>query len=83
MRDGWADWRNYSLRQRVMFGGLALLIVMLVVWRGAISERLVPDAQLNRQLIRAQAALARGKLSAADGSGARELFESVLAADPD
>ncbi|MEO7250996.1 MAG: hypothetical protein ABIW30_00125, partial [Arenimonas sp.] len=54
-----------------------------VVWRGAISERLVPDAQLNQQLVRAQAALARGKLSAADGTGAREVFESVLAADPD
>ena len=83
MRDGWADWRRYSLRQRMLFGGLVLLVFSLVLWRGAISQRLVPDAQLNRQLVRAQAALAHGKLSAADGSGARELFESVLAADPD
>ncbi len=81
MRDGWAEWLR-GPRLGWLLAVLVLLLV-LVVGRSWISERLVPDPRMNRQLEKAQAALVAGKLSAPDGSGARELFESVLASDPD
>lgn len=81
MRDGWAEWlRGPRLGWLLAAVVLALLLVLGRSW---ISERLVPDPRMNRQLEQAQAALVAGKLSGPDGSGARELFESVLAADPD
>ena len=80
MRAAWADSEN---GRRWLLGAGLLLVFVLIFWRDSISQRLVPDPRMNRQLERAQAALAHGELSAADGSGARELFESVLAADPD
>lgn len=55
----------------------------LVFWREQISERLVPDPRMNQRLEQATAALRQGKLSSPDGRGARELYESVLATDPD
>ena len=70
--------------------GLLLLVVaagagawLLNQWRDSLGERLVPVSDLNRQVAEAQQALARGELSAADGSGARERFQAVLARDPD
>ncbi len=89
MRAAWADRLDAWLHR---FRGSAwgwliaagvLLVLALVFWRDPISERLLPDPRMNRQLELAQLALVHGKLSAADGTGARELFESVLAADPD
>jgi tetratricopeptide (TPR) repeat protein len=55
----------------------------LVFWREQISERLVPDPRMNQRLEQARAALRQGKLSSPGGHGARELYESVLATDPD
>ena len=81
MRDGWVEWLR-GPRLGWLLAALVLLLV-LVAGRSWISERLVPDPRMNRQLEQAQAALVAGKLSAPDGSGARELFESVLASDPD
>ena len=81
MRDGWADWLR-GPRLGWLIAGV-VLILLLVVGRSWLSERLVPDPRMNRQLELGQAALVAGRLSAADGSGARELFESVLASDPD
>lgn len=81
MRDGWVEWLR-GPRLGWVLAALVLLLV-LVVGRSWISERLVPDPRMTRQLEKAQAALVAGKLSAPDGSGARELFESVLASDPD
>ena len=81
MRDGWVEWLR-GPRLGWLLGAL-LLVTVLVVGRSWISERLVPDPRMTRQLEQAQAALVAGKLSATDGSGARELFESVLASDPD
>lgn len=70
--------------------GLMLLAVLVVAaawmlghWRESLGERLVPASDLNRQVEAAQQALARGELSASDGSGARERFQAVLARDPD
>ena len=58
-------------------------VLLLGQWREQIGQRLVPDSEVNLQIDRAQQALARGELSNADGSGARELFQAVLARDPD
>ena len=62
---------------------LAGLALLLGQWREQIGERLVPDSAINLQIEQAQQALARGDLSDADGSGARERFQAVLARDPD
>lgn len=90
MRADWAEWIDATIhkhrghgRRWLVAAGLLLLLLTLGLLRTSISERLLPDPRMNRQLEQAQHALAQGKLSAADGSGARELFESVLAADPD
>lgn len=81
MRDGWAEGPSVATLRWLLAG--LVLVIALVLGRPWLSERLVPDPRMNRQLEQAQAALAAGRLSAADGSGARQLFESVLAADPD
>lgn len=60
-----------------------LLAAGLLHWRDAISELLIPDSELKREIAAAQDALARGELSRADGQGARERFQAVLARDPD
>lgn len=63
---------------------LALLaLVLLGVFRQPLADRIWP--QTRAQALRAQAdkALAQGRLTAADGSGARELYEAALAMDPD
>ena len=80
MRDGWVE---HVISRRWLIAIGALLLLLLILLRDPISQRLVPDPRLNSQIERAQAALASGLLSAPDGSGARELFESVLATDPD
>lgn len=55
----------------------------LVHWRDSLGETLVPVSDLNQQVAAARQALAEGRLSATDGSGARERFQAVLARDPD
>ena len=79
MRVGWAERRPWIL----WLGAALVLGLLLVLGRSWLSERLVPDPRMTRRIEQAEAALHAGKLSAADGSGARELFESVLALDPD
>ena len=80
MRVAWADRRS---RWLLLVAGAIVLVSVLVWARAWLSDRLVPDPRMNSRLERANAALKAGKLSAADGSGARELYESVLAVDPD
>jgi tetratricopeptide (TPR) repeat protein len=75
--------RRRSDRLWLLGAFLLLTLMLLNTCRNAISERLLPDPRLNRKLERAQLQLARGELSRGDGDGARELFESVLAVDPD
>ena len=62
---------------------LVALALMLGQWRQQLGEHLVPESATNLQIDQAQQALARGQLSEPDGSGARELFQAVLARDPD
>lgn len=64
-------------------GALVAVLAVLGLWRDRISQTLIPDSELNRDIEAAQLALARGELSRPDGQGARERFQSVLARDPD
>lgn len=59
------------------------LVLVLGVWRESLSQALIPSSELNQEIEAAQLALARGELSRADGQGARERFQAVLARDPD
>lgn len=64
--------------------GLAVVAVLAVLlWRGPLGDRLVPQARVHTLVEQAGQALARGHLSSADGSGARELYEAAMAIDPD
>jgi tetratricopeptide (TPR) repeat protein len=67
------------------WGGIAvvLLLGLALVFRQPLADRLWPEPRA--QALRAQAAqaLREGKLTAEDGSGARELYEAALAIDPD
>ncbi|MBB1473832.1 hypothetical protein H5368_12395 [Luteimonas sp. MC1782] len=60
-----------------------LLVVLLAVLREPIGGLLWPETRSEALRAEAERALAEGRLSAADGSGARELFEAALAMDPD
>lgn len=79
MRVAWAERRTWLL----VVAAVLAVGLLLVFGRSWLSERLVPDPRMTRRIEQAEVALHAGKLSAADGSGARELFESVLALDPD
>lgn len=75
-------------RLRVVWWVLPLALLVLVAaallrWREPLGRWLVPDPPLTQQLEAAEAALRRGELSRSDGRGARELFQAMLAADPD
>jgi hypothetical protein len=65
---------------------LAVVVAMAllaVAFRRPLSDWIWPDTRIQQLLGRAEGALARGHLSAGDGSGARELFEAALALDTD
>lgn len=79
--------RLRALARRRWVWGLALAAVLTIplgaLLRGPVADRLWPEAGAERLRRQAEAALQRGHLSAADGSGARELYEAALAIDPD
>ena len=64
----------------LLAGALAL---GLMHWRETLGSRLIPVSETNQRIAAAEQALAEGRLSDPDGQGARELFQSVLARDPD
>lgn len=68
---------------RWIAAAVALLLVALLVLRQPLAELLWPRNSAQEALRQADAALAQGHLSDADGSGARELYEAALAMDPD
>ncbi|MEO5628538.1 MAG: hypothetical protein ABIQ62_02070 [Thermomonas sp.] len=82
-----ARWSSLPLLLRRVLAGVAaiLLLAMLVavLFRGGISTWLWPDSRSEELRVQAVAALQAGRLSASDGSGARELFEAALALQPD
>jgi hypothetical protein len=92
---GWLDGLDFSARALPRRGSgrmprwpwalaaVVLALVLVVVFRQPLADRLWP--QTRAQALRAQAATAlqQGRLTAADGTGARELYEAALAIDPD
>ena len=63
--------------------GVLLLVTLLLAYRQPLADRLWPDTRAQALLTQAAQALAQGHLSAADGRGARELYQAALAIDPD
>ena len=80
-------WHGLPLRLRrgLQAGaGAALLVVLLaLLLRDPLGRWLWPDPRYDALRQRGESALLAGKLTAADGSGARELFEAALALQPD
>ena len=66
-----------------LLAGIALLVLLVIVLRQPLADRLWPEARAQRLREAAALALANQKLTAPDGSGARELYEAALALDPD
>ncbi|WP_149195580.1 hypothetical protein [Luteimonas suaedae] len=62
---------------------LGVFLLLLLVLREPLADRLWPEPPAQELREQAAAALQRGHLSAADGSGARELYEAALAMEPD
>jgi tetratricopeptide (TPR) repeat protein len=68
---------------RWLLATVVLLGLLLVLFRRPLADRIWPEGSAPALRDRAALALARGHLTAADGSGARELYEAALAIDPD
>lgn len=66
-----------------LLAGSALLAVLLFLFHGPLADRLWPQTRAQKLIEDGSAALAAGRLTAADGSGARELYEAAVAIDPD
>lgn len=62
---------------------VAVFLILLVVLRQPLADRLWPETRAQQLRQDAQRALAEGRLTAADGSGARELYEAAQALEPD
>src|SRR5690348_2179372 len=75
-----ADWRIWAQRATALALWLLLALPLL---RVAALDRLWPQDQVLALLEHAQDALDAGRLTAADGSGARELYTAAIAMDPD
>lgn len=60
-----------------------VLVALVLALRGPIAERLWPVAEAEALRRQAEVAMQQGRLSADDGSGARELYEAAIAIDPD
>ncbi|MEG3050093.1 MAG: hypothetical protein RR792_07920 [Thermomonas sp.] len=67
----------------VVFAILLLTLVVAVLFRQRIGGWIWPDPRAEALRTQAGVALAAGRLSVADGSGARELYEAALALQPD
>ncbi|HET7126465.1 MAG TPA: hypothetical protein VFI26_05165, partial [Lysobacter sp.] len=74
------DWRTWAQRAAALVLWLLLALPLL---RVAALDRLWPQDQAQTLLEHAQDALDAGRLTAADGSGAKELYTAAIAMDPD
>lgn len=87
-REAWrARWRGLPRAWRIavlsLFAPLLVAFVAAVLFRQRIGGWVWPDPRAGELRTQAGAALAAGRLSVADGSGARELYEAALALQPD
>lgn len=74
------DWRSWAQRAAAL--GLWLLLALPLL-RFAALDSLWPQDRVLALLEQARGALDAGHLTAADGSGARELYTAAIAMDPD
>jgi tetratricopeptide (TPR) repeat protein len=79
-----------DLRERVqawpwrwILAVLVASLVALVALRRPLADRIWPQSRSDGLHAAAEVALSEGRLAAADGTGARELFEAARALDPD
>lgn len=84
------EWPEDGFVQRILswdwrwIAAVALFaFALLVVLRQPLADWLWPQTRAERLRAQAEQALAKGRLTAADGSGARELYSAALALDPD
>ena len=87
-REAWrARWRALPRGWRIavlsVFAVLLLAFLAAVLFRQRIGGWIWPDPRAEALRTQAGVALASGRLSVADGSGARELYEAALALQPD
>ena len=87
-REAWrARWRELPVAWRIavlsVSAVLLLALVAAVLFRQLIGGWIWPDPRADALRAQAGVALAAGRLSMADGSGARELYEAALALQPD
>jgi tetratricopeptide (TPR) repeat protein len=80
-RDAWVAVHAWPWRW--ILPVLALFVLLVLAVRGPIAERLWPQSRSDALHAAAEDALARGWLTSADGTGARELFAAAQALDPD
>ncbi|CBA16733.1 hypothetical protein XACN24_10990 [Xanthomonas albilineans] len=81
-------WRSVPLwrDRRIWRLALALLLLAaaaLVLFRRPLADLIWPETRIQQLLDQGRAALHAGRLTASDGSGARERFEAALALDSD
>jgi len=69
--------------QRWASVAVGVVLVLVIVFRQPLADRMWPQARAHQLSDQAARALAHGRLTAADGTGARELYEAALAIDPD
>ncbi len=62
---------------------LVLLLFALLVLRQPLADRLWPETRAQQLRLDAAQALVEGRLTARDGTGARELYEAAQALEPD
>lgn len=66
-----------------LLAGVAVVLALLLWLREPLADRLWPETRVQQLNKQAQRALAADRLTASDGSGARELYEAAIALDPD
>jgi tetratricopeptide (TPR) repeat protein len=74
-----------ALQRRAMWGVVLViaLCALAIALRAPIAERVYPEARAQQLRDAAELALRQGRLTAPDGTGARELYTAALALDPD
>jgi len=88
-RDGDAPARHgpplWRARRTWRWGALVvvLLLILLAVFRQPLANLFWPDTRIQQLLDQGHAALRSGRLTAPDGSGARQYFEAAQALDGD
>lgn len=75
-------WNSPRAWRTIAIGVIALALVLTLI-RKPLADWLWPETRIQQLMDEGRTALAQGRLSAEDGSGARELFTAAAALDPD